>query len=74
MWKGKFLILDWCEKVNSYLTFYQTCNILVDVMAGVHTEETLQLLNKTQIIKLFLKSQERTNNTINTLTEENKEI
>ena len=43
-------------------------------MAGVHTEETLQLLNKTQIIKLFLKSQERTNNTINTLTEENKEI
>ena len=43
-------------------------------MAGVHTEETLQLLNKTQIIKLFLKSQERTNNTIKTLTEENKEI
>ena len=43
-------------------------------MAGVHTEETLQLLNKTQIIKLFLKSQERTINTINTLTEENKEI
>ena len=43
-------------------------------MAGVHTEETLQLLNETQIIKLFLKSQERTNNTIKTLTEENKEI
>ena len=38
-------------------------------MAGVYTEETLQPLNKTQIIKLFLKTQEQTNNTINTLTE-----
>ena len=43
-------------------------------MAGVYTEETLQPLNKTQIIKLFLKTQEQTNNTINTLTEEIKEI
>ena len=31
-------------------------------MAGVYTEETLQPLNKTQIIKLFLKTQEQTNN------------
>ena len=38
-------------------------------MAGVYTEETLQPLNKKQIIKLFLKTQEQTNNTINTLTE-----
>ena len=59
-----FLLLDWCEKVNSYLIFFQTCNILVDVMAGVYTEETLQPLNKTQIIKLFFKTQEQTNNTI----------
>ena len=43
-------------------------------MAEVYTEETLQPLNKTQIIKLFLKTQEQTNNTINTLTEEIKEI
>ena len=39
-------------------------------MAGVYTEETLQSLNKTQLIQLFLKTQEQTNNTINTLTEE----
>ena len=43
-------------------------------MTGVYTEETLQPLNKTQIIKLFLKTQEQTNNTTNTLTEEIKEI
>ena len=63
MWKG-----------NSYLIFFQTCNIFIDVIAGIYTEETLQPLNKTQIIKLFLKTQEQTNNTINTLTEEIKEI
>ena len=43
-------------------------------MAGVYTDERLQPPNKTQIIKLFLKTQEQTNNTINTLTEEIKEI
>ena len=43
-------------------------------MAGVYTEETLQPLKKTQLIKLFLKTQEQTNNTIKTLTEEVKEI
>ena len=42
-------------------------------MAGVYTEETLQPLNKTQIIKLFLKTQEQ-QTTINTLTEEIKEV
>ena len=43
-------------------------------MTGVYTEKTLQPLNKTQIIKLFLKPQEQANNAINTLTEEIKEI
>ena len=43
-------------------------------MTGVYTEETLQPLNTTQLIKLFFKTQEQTNNTIKTLTEEIKEI
>ena len=43
-------------------------------MAGVYTEEILQPLNKTQLIKLFLKTQEQTNNAISTLAEEIKEI
>ena len=43
-------------------------------MAGVYTEETLQSFNKTELIKLFLKTQEEINNTINTLTKEIKEI
>ena len=43
-------------------------------MTGVYNEETLQPLNKTQLIRLLLKNQEQTNNTINTLTEEIKEI
>ena len=32
------------------------CNNLVDVMAGVYTEETLRALNKNQTIDLFLKT------------------
>ena len=64
------LLLDWCGKINSYLIFFQTCNIFLEVMAGLYTEETLQPLNKTQVIKAFLKNQEQTNNTINTLAEE----
>ena len=43
-------------------------------MAGVYTKETLQPLQKIQLIKLFLKTQEQTNNTINNLTEQIKEI
>ena len=39
-------------------------------MSGVYTEETLQPLNKTQLIKLFLKTQEQTSNKLNTLNEE----
>ena len=43
-------------------------------MAGVYTEETLQSFNKTELIKLLLKTQEEINNTINALTKEIKEI
>ena len=60
-----FLLMDWCEKVNCYLTSFQTCNIFVDVMAEAYTEETLQPLNRTQLIKLCLKTQEQTNNNKN---------
>lgn len=35
-------------------------------MARVYTEETLQPLIKTQLIKLFLKTQGQTSNTIKT--------
>ena len=43
-------------------------------MTGVYTEKTLQPLNKTQLIKLLLKTQEQTNNARNTLTKEIKKI
>ena len=43
-------------------------------MAGVYNQRSLQPLNKPQIMKPFLKTQEETNDTINTLTEEIKEI
>ena len=52
-----FLLVDLCEKVNSYLIFFQTCNIFVDVMAGVYIGEIFQPFNKTQLIKFFLKAQ-----------------
>ena len=37
-------------------------------MAGVDTGELLQPLNKTQLMKIFLKGQEQTINIINTLS------
>ena len=43
-------------------------------MARVYTEEILQYLNKTRLIKLILKTHIQQNNTINTLTKEIKEI
>ena len=43
-------------------------------MAGVYTEETLKTLNKSQLIDLFLKNQEKTDNTINSLAEEIREL
>ena len=52
-----FLLVDLCEKVNSYLIFFQTCNIFVDVMAGVYIGEIFQPFNKTQLIKFLLKAQ-----------------
>ena len=41
-------------------------------MTGVYTEETPRVLNKNQIIDLFLKSPEQTNTTIALLTAEIK--
>ena len=43
-------------------------------MAGVYNERSLKPLNKPQIMKLFLKTHDETNDTINTLTEEIKEM
>ena len=43
-------------------------------MAGVYTEETLKTLNKSQLIDLFLKNQEKTDNTIISLAEEIREL
>ena len=43
-------------------------------MAGVYTEETLKTLNKSQLIDLFLKIQEKTDNTIISLAEEIREL
>ena len=42
-------------------------NFFMDVMDGAYTEETLTTLNKSKLIDLFLKSQEKTENTINSL-------
>ena len=54
--------------------FFQTCNILIDIIPRVYTEKILKPLNKTQLIKLSLKTQKQTSNIKNTLTEEIKEI
>ena len=43
-------------------------------MNAKYTEDTLTVLNKTQLIELFLKSQEHTKGIINSLTEEMKNI
>ena len=43
-------------------------------MAGVYTEETLNALNKSQLIYLFLKSKGKTDNTKNSLVEEISEL
>ena len=43
-------------------------------MAWVYTEETLRAVNKTQVIDLFLKTQEQTNTTIASLTAEIKRL
>ena len=42
-------------------------NFFMDIMDGAYTEETLTTLNKSKLIDLFLKSQEKTENTINSL-------
>ena len=43
-------------------------------MTAIYTEDTLRALNKTQLIELFLKSQEHTKGIINSLTEEMKNL
>ena len=43
-------------------------------MTAIYTKDTLRALNKTQLIELFLKSQEHTNWIINSLTEEMKNL
>ena len=43
-------------------------------MNAIYTEDTLRALNKTQLIELFLKSQEHTKGIINSLTEEMKNL
>ena len=47
---------------------------MADNMAGVYTEQTLQPLEKIQLVKLFLNTQEQTSNTISTQNEEVKEM
>ena len=43
-------------------------------MTAIYTKDTLSALNKTQLIELFLKSQEQTKRIINLLTEEMKNL
>ena len=43
-------------------------------MTAIYTEDTLRVLNKTQLTELFLKSQEHTKGIINSLTEEMKNL
>ena len=43
-------------------------------MTGVYTEHTLKALNKTQLIDLFLKMQDQTNSTIDSLVAEIKDL
>ena len=43
-------------------------------MTGVYTEHTLKALNKTQLIDLFLKMQDQTNSTIDSLMAEIKDL
>ena len=43
-------------------------------MTGVYTEHTLKALNKTQLIDLFLKIQDQTNSTIDSLMAEMKDL
>ena len=46
----------------------------MQVGAGVYIEETLKRLDKSQMIDLFLKSQEKTENTIHSLAEGIREL
>ena len=52
----------------SWVTFF------FDNMTGVYTEDTLKALNKTQLIDLFLKMQDKTNSTMDSLMAEMKDL
>ena len=43
-------------------------------MTAVYNEDTLKALNKTQLIDLFLKMQDQTNSTIDSLVAEIKDL
>ena len=47
---------------------------LVVNMTGVYTEDTLKAFNKTHLIDLFLKMQDQTNSTIDSLMAEMKNL
>ena len=47
---------------------------LFDNMTGAYTEDTLKALNRTQLIDLFLKMQDQTNSTIDSLMAEMKNL
>ena len=48
--------------------------VLFDNMTGVYTEDTFNALNKTQLIDLFLKMQDKTNSTIDSFMAEMKDL
>ena len=51
----------------SYVTFFG------ENITGVYTEDTLKVLNKTELIDLFLKMQNQTNSTLGSLMTEVKD-
>ena len=57
--KGRLFIEPFCVIVT-----------FVDNMTAIYTEDIMRALNKTQLIELFLKSQEHTKGIINSLNEE----
>ena len=59
--------------MNLYCILDMSCLIFLVVnMTGVYTEHTLKAFNKTHLIDLFLKMQDQTNSTIDSLMAEMK--
>ena len=59
---------------RSFLFNLSCVTFLVRNMTGVYTEDTLKALNKAQLIDLFLKMQDQTNSTIDSLMVEMKDL